>query len=97
MLEKEIENILEMTLSSSADARLKVKHYVTLSLYLVIGSYLFLIEGGSRENLKKRKIEEHSPSGPYALVHRSKLSCFLVFMHMCILQITSMHKCTRSR
>ena len=44
-------------------------------------------EGGSMENLKKGKTEEHSrspQSEPYALLYRSKLNCFLVFMHMCI-------------
>ena len=50
----------------------------------------------SLDDLKKQKTKEHSrcPSYErYTLVHRSKLSCFLVFMHVCILQITSMHKC----
>ena len=44
---------------------------------------------------KKWKTEKH-PGGPssrrYALVHTSKLSFFFVFMHVCMLQITCMHR-----
>ena len=68
----------------------------------IIKALLYIYCQVQRKTSKKGKTKEHPrgpPSGPYA---QSNLSCFLVFMykcimHLCILQIISMHKCILSR
>ena len=48
--------------------------------------FLYMNDRG-RLKRKQKKIPRRPPSEPYALVHNSKLSYFLVYMHTCIMSL----------